>query len=244
MSFRATGYLHLPWTRPVADWARAARPLAEKATARAPRRHGNTWVVGVDALPNAADGGIAGVPLSGPWEAHVPMPARWHAAQVSVVYPGYPQRDPDETDAAHRYRRSRDAAHVDGLLPEGEGRRRHLREPHAFILGLPLSETTASPLVVWPGSHKIIAEAFARVFKGIPPGGWSEIDVTEAYQAARRTVFERCPRVELPARPGEATLLHRHMVHGVAPWGTTPETTARMIAYFRPELADPADWLA
>ena len=34
----------------------------------------------------------------------------------------------------------------------------------------------------------------------------------------RRKVFETCPRIELPAKPGEAYLLHRHCLHGVAPW--------------------------
>lgn len=244
MSFSAQGFVHLPWSEQVAAWAQAARPVAQRAVRDAPRRHGGTWIVGVDALSNAPDGSISGVPLTGGWDDHVAPPAQWHAAQVSVVFAGYPGRDPDESAAAHRFRLRRDAAHVDGLLPEGPGRRRHLREPHAFILGLPLNDVPASPLVVWPGSHLIMARAFARAFAGLPPARWGDVDVTEAYQAARRDVFDTCPRVELCARPGEATLLHRHLLHGVAPWSGPDPGEGRMIAYFRPELTDPGDWLA
>lgn len=245
MSLVDAGYLHLPYDPATARWAAAARPRALQATAGAPRRHGGTWIVGVDALPNAPDGAVDGVPLAGAFLDHLTPPPRWHAAQVSIVFPGYPRQDVDESAAAHRYRRDRDAAHMDGLLPEGPDRRRHLREPHAFVLGLPLNDASGSPLVVWPGSHRIMARAFATAFAGHLPDRWGEIDVTDIYQAARREVFATCPRVKLPARPGEATLLHRHLIHGVAPWGqgdTPPE--GRVIAYFRPLLADPADWLA
>jgi hypothetical protein len=72
-----------------------------------------------------------------------------------------------------------------------------------------------------------------------------EIDITEAYQAARRTVFATCRRIELPVRPGEATLLHRLALHGVAAW--KPDDTAppegRMIAYLRPLLPSVETWL-
>ncbi len=77
-----------------------------------------------------------------------------------------------ESPAKTRYRRERDAAHVDGLLPEGEERRRHLREHHGFILGLPMVEfdREASPFVVWEGSHEIMRDIFAArfAFFGIP----------------------------------------------------------------------------
>ncbi len=235
----AQGYVVLPWDAGVDRWAKAAWDAAQTLD-MTEKRHGETWFVGVDALPNAGDGSIGGMPLSGRWEGMIDPPDHWHKAQLSIVYPGYPQQDAGESDAAHRYRRDRDAAHLDGLLPEGPDKRRHLREPHGFILGLPLSDVTDSPLVVWPGSHRVIATAFARAYDGIGPAAYGDLDVTEVYQAARREVFETCQRVELPARRGEATLLHRHLIHGVAPWGDGGEP--RPIAYFRP-LIDPMDWL-
>lgn len=243
--FQDDGYAVFAFDRRVAAWAQAAHSAAlDVVQTPGDLRHGQTWRVGVDELPNAPDGSINGVPLLGPWDAVVPAPAAWHPAQLSVVYPGYPQQDVSDTDAAHGYRLRRDAAHVDGLLPEGPDRRRHLREPHAFILGLPLNQATASPLVVWRGSHQIMKAAFAKAFAGSDPAHWGDVDVTAIYQAARRTAFETCARVALPVRPGQATLVHRHTLHGVAPWGSgnaPPE--GRMIAYFRPQLRDAADWL-
>lgn len=226
----------------VARWANAAARRALKVLAAdGRRRHGGTWFVGVDALPNEPDGSIDGVPLRGPFLDHIRPPQSWHAAQLSVVFAGYPRQDADESDAAHRYRRLRDAAHVDGLLPEGPAKRRHLREPHGFILGLPLDDCAASPLVVWKGSHHMIRAAFARAFEGIPSAEWGDVDVTEIYQDTRRAVFDGCDRVTLPARPGQAILLDRHLVHGVAPW-VSGAGDKRMIAYFRPQVSY-AEWV-
>lgn len=174
-------------------------------------------------------------------------PDRWHRAQVSTLRPGYPRPGAGETEAAFRFRRDRDAAHVDGLLPEGPDRRRKIREPHGFILGLPLTEcgTGAAPLVVWEGSQEVIRRALAAALAGHPEAGWGEVDITDAYTAARREIFTTCRRVELAARPGEALLLHRLILHGMAPWreGAAAPPEGRMIAYFRPELDRVADWL-
>ena len=60
-------------------------------------------------------------------------------------------------------------------------------------------------------------------------------DLTEAYVAARREALRICPRVTVHGRPGQAYLAHRLVLHGVAPWGASPETDPRMIAYFRPD---------
>lgn len=227
----------------LAQWASAARCAGLKVLEQGgDYRHGRTWFVGVDALPNASDGSIDGVALDGAWLNHVTVPAAWHPAQLSVVFPGYPQQDPSESDPAHRFRRHRDAAHVDGLLPEGPDKRRHLREPHGFILGLPLDHVVASPLVVWAGSHLLMRKAFQDAFAGVPPEKWGELDVTDVYQATRRDAFERCQRVEVVASPGEAILLDRHLLHGVAPWDADISADMRMVAYFRP-LIDPALWL-
>jgi hypothetical protein len=204
-------------------WAEAARDAALQtlATSPEPWRCGGTWFVGVDALPNGPDGAINGTPF--PWDALPIPPEPLHPAQLSVIRPGYPQPSPEETPAAFAYRRDRDAAHLDGLLPIGPEKRRMVKEPHAWILGLPLNDTTASPLTVWEGSH----------------------DITEAYQAARRTIFSTCRKIELPVRPGEATLLHRLTLHGVAPWkpGDDAPPEGRMIAYLRPLLPAVETWL-
>jgi hypothetical protein len=250
------GWLLLPRDARVGRWADAARQAAG-AILRDPAqrarwlRHGGTWFAGVDALPNAADGSIGGAPLAGPWERVVARPPSWHRAQLSVVFPGYPRRDPDETDAAHRFRRDRDAAHLDGLLPEGPARRRHLREPHAFILGLPLTGMTAeaAPFVVWEGSHHVIGRAFAAAFGGRDPATWGDVDLTDVYQAARREVFATCPRRIVAAGPGEAILCHRRCIHGTAPWpasqGAAPHPAeGRAVAWFRPLIDDPRNWLA
>lgn len=69
--------------------------------------------------------------------------------------------------------------------------------------------------------------------------------MTAAYQEARREVFASCERLALPSAPGEAVLVHRHLLHGVAPWGehATAAPEGRMITYFRPEFPAIADWI-
>jgi len=240
---QADGFAVFAHRPEVAAWAKAAYAAGLRVLSHGgDTRHGQTWFVGVDALPNAPDGSVDGVPLAGPFMACLDAPEVWHAAQLSVVFPGYPRQDADETDAAHRYRHNRDAAHVDGLLPEGPARRRHLREPHGFILGLPLNACAASPLVVWPGSHKIMQAAFAAAFAGTPSGQWGDVDLTDVYQAARRVAFNSCERVEVAMLPGQAVLLNRHLLHGVAPWEAEQAGDMRMVAYFRPQI-DAKDWL-
>ncbi len=244
------GWAVLPWDARVAAWADAAGRVARDVVADPEMRarwlrHGGTWFVGVDALPNAPDGSIGGVPLVGGWDELLRWGGSWHPAQLSVVWPGYPQADADESPAAARFRRERDAAHLDGLLAEGPEKRRHLREPHAFVLGLPLTEMDEgrAPFVVWEGSHVIIGRAFAEAFAGVAPEDWGEVDVTEAYQSARRDVFATCRRVEVTAGPGEAILCHRRAIHGTAPW-RGGDAAPRMVAWFRPILENVAVWLA
>ncbi len=230
------GYDLRPVDPAVTAWAQAAYRIAQNIDT-SERRHGDTWFVGVDALCNDADGSILDVPMP-----FADMAPHWHSAQISIVYPGYPKQDRDETDAAHRFRHDRDAAHMDGLLPEGPQRRRHLREPHGFIIGMALNDVAASPLVVWPGSHAIMKNAFRAAFEGLSPEAIGDMDVTDVYQTARRTVFQTCPRIEVPTRVGEAVILDRHLIHGVAPWSGPAHPEGRMIAYFRP-IASYADWL-
>lgn len=242
----------------VLDWARAARVVALERIADPVERArwlqcGGTWFVGVDTLPNGPDGAVAG---SGPLMGEAVEAARslygtlpLHRGQVSVVWPGYPRPREGETEAGFRYRQRRDAAHVDGLLAVGPGRKRMLKERHAYILGLPLTDcgAGASPLVVWEGSHERMRSAFAAALKGLPPESWADVDLTEIYHETRRAVFETCPRVEIAAAPGAAYLVHRLALHGVAPWeeGAEAPPEGRMIAYFRPELPGHcADWLS
>ena len=251
------GWARFPPEQPVLDWAAAALEIAKERVADPDEqaqwlRCEGTWFVGVDTLPNAADGTVDG---SGPLGGAAYQAARdlygtlpLHRGQVSVIYPGYPRPREGEGEAAFRYRLKRDAAHVDGLLAVGEARRRMLRERHAYILGLPLTACApeASPLVVWEGSHRIMRAAFEAALGDLPQEEWAGVDMTEIYQATRRKVFDTCKRVPIPARPGEAYLVHRHALHGVAPWGpgahAPPE--GRMIAYFRPELpAGTRAWL-
>lgn len=232
----------------IARWAAAADSAADKVLADPAQatqyRYRKTWFVGVDALPNAPDGSIGGAPLEGAVIRALGW-THWHSAQLSVTFPGYPQPMAGESGGQHRFRVNRDAAHVDGLLPMGPARRRHLVEPHAFILGLPLNASDESPLVVWEGSAAIMHAAFTEALAPHPPADWPRIDLTDIYQAARKRCFEDCTRVPLTAAPGESLLLHRLTLHGVAPWqGTDPTPQGRRIAYFRPHLANPSDWLA
>lgn len=255
---RDTGWMRFAAEAAVLDWAVAARAAALPRIVDPAERDKwlqceGTWFVGVDSLPNDPDGAVpGGAPLPGAARAaarvlYGDLPL--HAGQVSVTWPGYPRPRAGEGGAAFRYRLKRDAAHVDGLLPVGEGRRRMLKERHAYILGLPLTRSSpgASPLVVWEGSHHVMRRAFASALDAIVPRDWGNVDLTEIYKAARGEVFGTCRRVEVPAIPGEAYLVHRLCLHGVAPWGegATAPPEGRMIAYFRPEFPDDArdDWL-
>ena len=242
----------------ILTWAKACLPVARKAVADPANaqwlRCGGTWFAGVRLLETDADGGVDGrTRLAGAAVDHCraamsPGGWDWGPVQVSICYPGYPRPMEGESEAGFRYRQRRDAAHVDGLLPEGANRRRHLREVHGVLLGIPLTQSDhgASPFVVWEGSHDIMRRAFADAFHNIDPRDWGDVDVTEIYHAARREAFETCRRVEITARPGEAYVVHRLALHGVAPWhdGAPAGPDGRMIAYLRPELPETGDWLA
>ena len=216
-------------------------------------RCGGTWFAGVNILGNDACGCVDGGPALGGIAIEFirkeiySSELTWDQGQVSICYPGYPKPMPDESSAAFNYRLKRDAAHVDGLLPEGRKRRRHLREHHGFILGIPMLECSpdASPVVVWEGSHERIRNAFKTHFSDLPPQHWGDIDVTDIYQTTRAEIFKHCRRVELFANPGEAYIIHRLSLHGVAPWGANAKAAkeGRMICYFRPEITGPWEWL-
>jgi hypothetical protein len=243
-------------------WIESALPVARSAVAEPENskwlRCGETWFAGVNILPNAGDGSVgAGPPLGGDAVDFIAQALGlspfglsgfdWDKAQVSICYPGYPQRMSVETEAAFKFRRDRDAAHVDGLLPEGPNRRRFLREWHGFILAVPLLcyDANASPFVIWEGSHGVVREAFESLFHNHSPNDWPSIDVTDGYHDVRRKIFETCQRVEIAVKPGEAYLVHRLALHGVAPWKAAQNSACkeRMICYFRPETGAIEHWL-
>lgn len=248
--YDALGWVKFPVDPELVDWLRFAGPAAIDAMKTdAPPPLGfdceGTWFVGVDALPNDAVGAVAGSGSLGGVAVRylqdkfgTPLP-NLHRGQVSSVFPGYPKPRVNEGEAAFNYRLTRDAAHVDGLLPVGPERARMIQEPHAFILGLPVTDCNAntSPLVVWEGSHVIMRHAFEAALSLHPAHQWGKIDVTAAYQSARREVFRTCRRVKVVAKPGEAYILHRHCLHGVSAWEEGAEAPAegRIIIYFRPE---------
>ena len=256
-TFLSQGFLSFPAEPGLLRWAEAARPVGRTITGDPAQGHwlrcGGTWFVGVDALPNDGEGRLSGgPPLAGGaldfirHELGLTLPL--HRAQLSVCYPGYPQPSPEESEEAYGFRLRRDAAHVDGLIAEGPEKRRLLKEPHAYVLGLPLTAQSASaaPLTVWEGSHLIMREMFEAILAGHAAQEWPKIDLTSAYKEARRKAFASCRRIELAAAPGEAVVLHRHLLHGVAPWkeGAEGPEEGRMIAYFRPQYPDLAPWLS
>lgn len=248
MSFARKGWTFFDADPAMLAWVAAARPEAQRV-AQDPQmkeawlRCGGTWFVGVNALDNDPSGAVSGVPLAGDAVDFIrktihPEPIEWDRAQVSVCYEGYPQPWDGESEAAFKFRRNRDAAHVDGLHGEGQPRRRFLREFHQFLLGVALTDSPAqaAPFVIWEGSHKRVQAAFAKALEPYPVEQWPEVDLTEVNTQVRREIFETCPRVELPLKKGEAYVIHRHALHGVAPWetGLRGPDEGRMIAYFRP----------
>ena len=255
--FLEKGWCRFDYDAVLAEWVGHALPFARAAVAEQTNaqwlRCGGTWFAGVNALPNdvagvvGKSGPLRGVAIDFIRKVLGLTEFDWDTAQVSVCYPRYPLPMPSELPAAFRFRRGRDAAHVDGLLPEGADRRRHLRQHHGFILGLPMVEfdPNASPFVVWEGSHELVRTALAKRFDGLSPERWGVEDVTEVYHQTRRRVFDSCRRVEISARPGEAYVAHRLIVHGVAPWAESASggTDGRMICYFRPEIGGPRAWL-
>ena len=250
--FARRGWVRLRSHPDTLNWVHAAWGAAEQALKDPDLSHWyqceNTWFVGVDALPSDSQGRIgAGRALTDmAWSDLVPdLPL--HRGQLSVIWQGYPKPRDGESASAFRYRQTRFGAHVDGLLPIGPQRQRMLREPHAYILGLPLNgvHEAAAPLIVWDKSHLIMQDAFRTALAGQAPQDWPDIDLTDTYQAARRAVFDTCAPIALPAKPGEATLLHRHCLHGMGAWedSTPADESGRQIVYFRPEFTNIEDWL-
>lgn len=252
-AFAAHGWALFPPEAATRHWAERALHETRSALRDPDLAHlhvcEGTWFVGLEALPNDADGGLAGAPpLDGAAVAFLRDGPGWpalHRAQLSVTFPGYPRPRAGETAAAFRYRRDRDAAHVDGVIGKGTPKRRFVEEPHAFIFGIGLScpDVAAAPLAVYDGSHRIMRDAFRAALKDVSSEDMVRIDVTDAYIAARRRCFETCRRREMPLEAGAVVVLHPMLLHGVAPWRAG--NGIRATAYFRPPAeAGVAGWLA
>jgi len=257
-SFLKNGWCRFSFSADLASWVehslRAARETVVAPEFQEWVRCGGTWFAGVNALANDRNGAVEnGPPLQGPPIDFIGQELgfwgmEWDRGQVSVCYPDYPLPMPRESEAAFRFRVNRAAAHVDGVLPEGPERRRHLRQYHAFILGIPMVEVSsgASPFTIWEGSHELVRRTLTERFGNLPWQVWNEEDITEAYQAMRRKIFGECNRIEITSDPGEAYLVHRLALHGIAPWRNNAKVgeDGRMICYFRPELDNGDAWLS
>lgn len=201
-----------------------------------------TWFVGVDGLPNTPNGDVGEVAFPSDIAAILgplaPTCYALHKAQISAVYRGYPKPREGESVGQFAFRKRRHAAHVDGLLAEGEARRRYLREPHCYILGIALCEVTPenSPLIYWQGSAAIMAAAFQKAAKGLTAPEFEALDLTEVYQTARKTCFETCPEIVVTAQMGGAFLLNPLTLHGIGPWSSTTKGP-RIVTYFRPQYS-------
>ena len=246
--FQDRGFVIFPPEPAVLDWVSHALLDAQRALTDPGMDHWyqceRTWFIGLDALDSDPLGRVGGSnPLSGRGvdfaEQYCGGWPELHPAQLSGVFPGYPQPREGETESAFRYRLKRDAAHVDGVIGEGTPKRRFVQEPHSFILGVQLTQAdeAAAPLVVWEGSHRVMLSALRCAFDGAS-GDMSRVDVTEIYQKARREVFDSCKRATVFGAPGSVYVLHRAVLHGVAPWeqGARADPLGRLIAYFRPPM--------
>ena len=251
--FEYKGWIKFEFDHRVARWAKAANSkitlkLKNKEILKNNLTCQGTWFVGVDALDNDSDGALGKISLSGPFKSLMKSfeTSGLHSAQVSIIFEGYPKPRDQESESSFNFRLKRDAAHVDGLIADFPGGPRKLKEPHAFVLGIPINQAPkgASPIVVWEGSHHLISQALKRLFLNRDPGEWKDLDIREVYLQTRKTVFEKCKRRVLHANLGESYMIHRLCVHGISPWhsGVKNFPEGRKIAYFRPELQYLADW--
>ena len=239
-------------SRPVSHWAAAARPAAAAAARDPAKAHwlrcGGTWFVGVDALPNDAQGRVGERPAARRCRHGLHPRRTWHfpcrctARRSRSATPAIRSPRREESEAAFSFRLKRDAAHVDGLLAEGPE-----QAPHP---------EGAARLYPRPDADR----AIRRRSTAYRVGGLASASMRDMFEKAarrpcagdlarhrpHRRLSGGAPRrssppaggSRLPSAPGEAVLLHRHLLHGVAPWGEVPTASAdgRMIAYFRPEF--------
>ena len=252
------GWCRLPKSAALLSWAEAHLDAAQTGM-KAPENHQwwryqDTWFAGVNVLPNNELGAVAGQPP-------LPLPLLTTLAdycqaavgeldlgQISALFPGYPQIDPQQSVAANQFRRRHYAAHLDGLVPLGPQRRRFLTEQHSFILGISLTShpVNAAPLMIWPGSHKRIQAWLIANLSGLPTADWDQIDLTDGYQDIRKHILADTEPQALHLAKGEAYVMHRHLLHGMGHWPNSiadPHNQGRIIVYFRPCWHQPMQWL-
>ncbi len=215
-------------------------------------RCGGTWFVGANFLDNDSFGTLNKVRLEGMaieaiLERYGRLFCEWDRAQISICYPGYPKPSKQETAAAFSFRKNSFGAHVDGILPIGNPKRRYAKEYHAFIFGIPLEDYNqfAAPVVVWEGSHRIIRTFLSRVLLQNGVEKWKNLDITQIYAEARKEALSKCKKKIIHVPLGGCYVLHRLAVHGIMPWKKrgNSEAESRMVAYFRPILKDSQFWL-
>lgn len=252
------GWCRLPKSEALLSWAEALLDAAQTCM-KAPENHQwwryqDTWFAGVNALPNNKIGAVAGLPPL-PWSLLTLLAdycqtsvVELDQGQISGLFPGYPQIDPQQSAAANQFRRQHYAAHLDGLVPLGPKRRRFLTEQHSFILGISLTShpIDAAPLIVWPDSHKRIQAWLIDSLSAQPEKHWHEIDLTDGYQHIRKQILDDTEPQALHLTKGEAYVMHRHLLHGMGDWPNAiadPHSQGRIIVYFRPCWHQPIDWL-
>ena len=256
--FVQQGWTQLPVSAELTAWQEQTLPTAI-ACMQAPEfqqwwRYQDTWFVGVNALPNDASGALANGPTLPAKLLHLLAnyvgcaSLELDQAQISACMPGYPKTSTDESIASFAFRTQHYAAHLDGLRPLGPQRQRHLTEQHSFILGIPLSShlPEAGPVMVWPGSHKLVQSWLQSELSHLPAEQWQEQDLTKSYQSVRKHILETIEPVPIHVPQGGAYLIHRHTIHGQGLWPENVDNVGkqgRIIAYFRPCLHESSNWL-
>ncbi len=190
-----------PWMR---QGLRSPNPVNRHGAAL--RRH---LVRGCRRTPQRRDGAVPGGPpfLARPME-FIKNDLRFapplHRAQVSVCYPGYPRTSPDETPAAFGFRLNRDASPCRRASGGRPGSPPLPERAAAYIWGFRSRKPVRMPRrwSLWQGSHRHMGKVFTEALANKAQAEWPGIDLTEAYQAARREVFASLPEGGLANEAG------------------------------------------
>ena len=248
--YSAKGWVALPFSKGLFTWANTVKKsvnqkLGSMTEAEKDLRCGGTWFPGVNFLDNDPNGNVDGSTFPSDRtellkRLEPSFSGFYDRAQISICYPSYPKKMADETISAFNYRTNRFAAHLDGLLPIGQSRRRFLIEHHAFIYGIPVNPSgeDSSPCVVWEGSHKLVQSEFKSFLISKNINSLEGQDVTEFYTSLRKKIFSSCKIKPVWVPLGHSYLIHRLTLHGILAWKGSGENTNmnRTIAYFRPHL--------
>ena len=248
--YSTRGWVALPFSDDLFSWVNGVKASVNQklqlmCEEEKDVRCGGTWFPGVNFLDNDPHGNIDGSIFPSDLtdlkkKLEPAFSGFYDRAQISICYPGYPKKMDDETVSAFNYRKNRFAAHLDGLLPIGQHRRRFLMEHHAFIYGIPINLTGegSSPCVVWEGSHKVVQNEFKSFLTFRKIHSLQDQDVTEFYSSIRKKIFASCRMKKIWLPVGQSYLIHRLTLHGILPWVRDAKNTNvnRTVAYFRPHL--------